>query len=78
MLLPDNIHPSKSIYYNGAQVLIELFSQPKLDFFELYYSCILRNEMSLTVFQLSLDWLFLLGLIQINSQQEIELCILNH
>jgi len=37
MLLPDNIHPENSIYYNGAVVLQVLQENNKLGMLELYY-----------------------------------------
>ena len=36
MLLPDNIHPELSIYYNGALVLSELQKQNKQSIINLY------------------------------------------
>ena len=36
MLLPDNIHPELSIYYNGAIVLNELKKEDKQPIINLY------------------------------------------
>ena len=37
MLLPDNVHPENSIYYNGAIVLQVLQKNDKLEMLELYH-----------------------------------------
>ena len=77
MLLPDNINPEQSIYYNGAFVLKTLRNIKKANLLELYYETKNVREMSLPIFVLCLDWLFLLELINLNSRGEIELCTLN-
>ena len=75
MLLPDNIRPEDCIYYNGAFVLQTAKQNPSLDLLELYQHTKQSKEMSMPVFLLCLDWLFLLGLLTINEQSRIELCI---
>lgn len=74
MLLPDNIHPENSIYYNGAIVLQELQSTTKQKMLDLYYSVKQKQNMTFQVFVLSLDWLYLLNLAVINKNGEVELC----
>ncbi len=74
MLLPDNIHPEQSIYYNGAFVLQTLREQPVMDMLDLYVSTQTHRRMTMPVFVLCLDWLFLLNLVSLNEQGVIELC----
>ncbi len=74
MLLPDNIHPDKSIYYNGAFVLNTLKTNKKINFFDLFQEVKLKREMTISIFTLCLDWLFLLEVVIINSNGEVELC----
>lgn len=38
MLLPDNIHPELSIYYNGYVILTELEKKTEQMLLELYYN----------------------------------------
>jgi len=74
MLIPDNIHPEATVYYNGAvvlQAIQETRVQPVLD---LYIISKANRAMSLPMFVLCLDWLFLLNLIRLTPQGEIELC----
>ena len=74
MLLPDNIHPEQSIYYNGAIVLQVLRERCVMDLLDLYLSAIKQREMTMPVFVLCLDWLYLLNLVSLNEQGSVELC----
>lgn len=74
MLLPDNIHPDKSIYYNGAFVINSLKKDISYKMLDLYQEVITKKQMSFSVFLLCLDWLYLLEVANLNSKGEIELC----
>jgi len=72
MLLPDNIHPELSLYYNGSIILMHLKnknSQPIIELFELVKA---ENDMSFSTFLLSLDWLYLIDAAKINKKGWIE------
>jgi hypothetical protein len=74
MLLPDNIHPKNSIYYNGAFVIDSLKQYQKVKLFDLYQAVKAKTTMSFSVFILCLDWLYLIDVAKINNLGEIELC----
>lgn len=74
MLLPDNIHPEQSIYYNGSFVLRALRQNQEFNLLSLYQETLNLREMSLPVFVLCLDWLFLLDAVRLNEQGSFELC----
>lgn len=74
MLLPDGIHPEQSIYYNGAFVLKTVQQHRILDFLDLYSKIREIRGISMPVFVLCLDWLFLLNVITLNAQGQVELC----
>ncbi|MBU4099746.1 hypothetical protein KJ980_08965 [Patescibacteria group bacterium] len=74
MLIPDNIHPQQSIYYNGAFVLQRLQKQRQQKMLDLYQNVRQNKEMTFPVFVLCLDWLYLLDLVILNTSGEIELC----
>jgi glutamine amidotransferase-like uncharacterized protein len=74
MLLPDNIHPELSIYYNGAIVLAELNKKANIQIMELYQEVKERNGMSFSIFALCLDWLYLIDVAKINESGLVELC----
>lgn len=74
MLLPDNIHPELCIYYNGSIILAELEKQTEQKLFELYHNVKKANNMSFSVFVLSLDWLYLIQLAQISEKGVVRKC----
>ena len=74
MLLPDNIHPEQSIYFNGSFVLQELQKESKQNLLDLYQNVKEQRNMTFPVFILCLDWLFLLNISLSNENGEIELC----
>lgn len=74
MLIPDNIHPDNTIYYNGALVLQSLQNKDNQDLFELYQNVKLKRNISFSVLILCLDWLYLIDVAEINSKGEVKLC----
>lgn len=73
MLLPDNIHPENSIYYNGAIVLEVLQRNNNTELLELYLLVKKVRDMSFPIFILSLDWLYLID-VAILKKEKVELC----
>ena len=74
MLLPDNIHPELSIYYNASIILSELEKQNEQKFLELYLKVKMSNNMSFSIFVLCLDWLYLIQLAEISEEAVIRKC----
>lgn len=75
MLLPDNIHPENSIYYNGAFVLQSLQQKNVQTLLDLYQDVKLKRDISFSVLILCLDWLYLIDLAEINDKGEVKLCL---
>ncbi|MDO9518961.1 MAG: hypothetical protein Q7L19_01960 [Pseudohongiella sp.] len=73
MLLPDNIHPENSVYYNGAILLKILQNEGNMEMFELYEKAKVVRAMTFPLFVLCLDWLYLVDAAVLNSG-EVELC----
>ena len=74
MLLPDDIHPEDTVYFNGAFVLQALQENPSQDFIDLYQQVKRSRHMSMPLFVLCLDWLFLLNAITMNNKGKVDLC----
>lgn len=74
MLLPDNIHPDNSIYYNGAFVINSLKKDKSYKMLDLYQEVKLKKQMTFSIFILCLDWLYLIDVAKLNIKGEIELC----
>ncbi len=65
MIIGKDIHPERKIYYLGALVLDTLknSSENELEFFNIYQKINENEKVSIKLFALTLDWLFLLGAI---------------
>lgn len=74
MLIPDNIHPEQTVYFNGAIVLKEIQEGRIMDMLDLYVQANSRKEMSMPMFVLCLDWLYLLDLVDMDDQDKVKLC----
>ena len=74
MLLPENMQPEISIYYNGAMILKELKSSISNSTIDIYQIVREKYEMTFPIFLLSLDWLYLINIASIDEKGEIILC----
>lgn len=74
MLIPDNVHPERTLYYNGAFVLKALQKHRVADLLDLYVEAKTQKAMSMPVFVLCLDWLFLLELVKFDTNGKVALC----
>lgn len=74
MLLPDNMHPENSIYYNGSFLIQVLKDKKNLDLLELYQEVKKVKNMSFPIFTLCVDWLYLANIAEL-SEGRIKLCL---
>ncbi|KAF1296217.1 hypothetical protein BAU15_10550 [Enterococcus sp. JM4C] len=74
MLLPDNINPKLSIYYNSSLLLAVLNKKDGLPLIKLYQEVKKKNDLSFTTFILCLDWLFLIESARVNEEGSVKLC----
>jgi len=74
MLIPDNIHPNQTIYFNGSFVLKTIQKYFEMNMLDLYVQTNTEREMTMPVFVLCLDWLFLLNLITMDNDGKVKLC----
>ncbi len=74
MLLPDNINPYDSIYFNGAMVLKKIQETWKKDIIDLYQEVKKDNWISFSLYILCLDWLYITDL-AILDNNKVELCL---
>lgn len=74
MLLPKDIDPELSIYYNGAIILKQLLEKNKIDIMSLFKKVKEENDISLSTYMLSLDWLFLSNIAVVDESGEVKLC----
>lgn len=66
MIVENNINPQRSLYYLGALIINEFISrkEEELDFLELYKSVKGQENISMDSLILTLDWLFLNGIVE--------------
>ncbi len=76
MLLPDNVHPELTLYYNGAVLLGELKKCKRQSIIDLYQNVKLKNNMSFSTFILCLDWLYLIDSVKVIERGDVEICLL--
>jgi hypothetical protein len=74
MLLPDNIHPRLSLYYNGGLVIEALTKLRESALVDLFVEVRKLHDITMPIFVLSLDWLYIIDLVKLNSRGNIELC----
>ena len=76
MLLPDNVHPELTLYYNGGVLLGELKKCKRQSIIDLYQNVKLKNNMSFSTFILCLDWLYLIDSVKVIERGDVEICLL--
>jgi hypothetical protein len=74
MIINKDINPEREIYHLGALVIEILKNNPnsKMDFFDIYQSLNERIKVSVNLYILTLDWLYILGLINKNREAIIK------
>jgi hypothetical protein len=73
MLLPKDVLPENSLYFNGAFIIKAIKKAGPMKFMDLYLSTREHQEMPIALFVLALDWLYLASIVR-NSGGIIELC----
>lgn len=71
MIKGKDIHPERSVYYLGS-ILIETIKSAKdkeLNSISLFHKFCEKEKVSIDMFTLTLDWLFLMGLIESDKGQ---------
>jgi len=75
MLLPNNILPKDSLFYNGGLILNILNKNKEIDFFTLFNEVNTKYEMTMSIFIFSLDWLYLCEAAIVDNNNKVSLCI---
>jgi hypothetical protein len=76
MIVNKNINPERDLYYLGANVIevLNSFTENEIDYFDLFISVNKLNKVSLNLYSLVLDWLFILGVIKKGNKGLIVKC----
>lgn len=76
MILPTDSNAENSLYFLGAKVIKQLKTvrnSTPISFIDLYDQVRRETPLSLKLFQLTLDWLYLLKLVDLDSNGGIAL-----
>jgi hypothetical protein len=76
MIVSKDINPERDFYYLGAKT-IEILStteDEKMDFFSVFDALKSSEDISLNLFTLTLDWLFIIGVIDKSQKGYIVKC----
>ena len=76
MIVNKNINPERDLYYLGGKVIevINSYTKNEIDYFDLFLSVNKSNKVSLNLYSLVLDWLFILGVIKKGNKGLIIKC----
>ena len=66
MIVNKNVNPERDLYYLGGKVIEALNSinQAEVDYFELFLSVNKSNKITMNLYSLVLDWLFILQVVR--------------
>ncbi len=75
MIIGKDIHPERKVYYWGALIIETLNSwdEPGADYFSIFEAMRAKYDISVEVFTLALDWLFIIDAIE-NKKGFIKKC----
>lgn len=76
MIISKDINPERDLYYLGAKVLEILFNADdrSYNFFSVYEELKSAENISMNLFTLTLDWLYIIGAINKPENGNIILC----
>lgn len=64
MIISKDLNPERHVYYLGGLILDLIKTEDsEIDFFDIFQKINAKNNISINLYTLSLDWLYLLGLI---------------
>jgi hypothetical protein len=76
MIIDKNINPERDLYYLGG-ILIEVLSNKNVnefDYLDLYKLLNKKKKISINLYSLTLDWLFILGVITKGENGKVIKC----
>lgn len=76
MIVNKNTNHERDLYYLGGKVIevLNSFTKNEIDYFDLFHSVNKTNKVSLNLYSLVLDWLFILGVIKKGNKGLIIKC----
>ena len=75
MIVSKDINPVRDVYYLGARIIEILSSNPNMtDFLDIYKNLNTTKKVSMNLYSLTLDWLYIIGVIENSTAGTIKKC----
>jgi len=75
MIISKDINPVRDVYYLGAKIIEIIAGEPNhIDFFDLYKKIHSCEQISMDLYCLTLDWLYIVGTIENSGKGNIRKC----
>jgi hypothetical protein len=76
MIIDKNINPERDLYYLGAILIGVLQNKDnvEVDYMDLYSLINIEKDITINLYSLTLDWLFILGLVTKGNNGKIIKC----
>lgn len=76
MIVDKNTNPERDLYYLGGILIdvIENKNSSEIDYMDLYNLLNQKQEITINLYSLTLDWLFILGLVAKGENGKIKKC----
>ena len=75
MIASKDISPERDVYYIGARIIdiISVESEP-IDFFDVYKKINASDDVSMNLYALTLDWLYIVGVVDNSRNGNLKKC----
>jgi hypothetical protein len=76
MILDKNTNPERDLYYLGGVLIdvLESKNSSEIDYMDLYKLFNQKQEITINLYSLALDWLFILGIVTKGENGKIKKC----
>lgn len=75
MIIGKDVSPQNNVYHIGAKIIqvLKMYDSDSINYFEVYSDLNKIEKVSINLFSLALDWLYLLGVID-NKEGQLKRC----
>mgnify|MGYP003111663248 FL=1 len=75
MIIGKEVSPQNNVYHIGAKIIqvLKTYDSDSINYFEVYSDLNKIEKVSINLFSLALDWLYLLGVID-NKEGQLKRC----
>lgn len=75
MIVSKDISPGRDVYYLGARIIDIILVEPEsIGFFDVYEKINESDGVSMNLYALTLDWLYIVGVIENSGNGNIKKC----